>query len=112
MYDQARGNEPLVGAIATVAIHLGMLGHGSFMTGGDRDLAVTREIEGAATLGAEGVRWRLTGNVKPYYDFPAYVNRLPRISTLLRHRSIAATASSTARGTVTTWRGPTHWAGS
>ena len=80
VYDQARDNEPLVGAIATVAIHLGMLGHGSFMTGGDRDLAVTREIEGAATLGAEGVRWRLTGNVKPYYDFPAYVNRLPRIS--------------------------------
>ena len=81
LYDQARNNEPLVGAIATVAIHLGMLGHGSFMTGGDRDLAVTREIEGAATLGAEGVRWRLTGNVKSYYDFPAYVNRLPRIST-------------------------------
>jgi hypothetical protein len=80
VYDLARGNEPLVGAIATVAIHLGMLGHGSFMTGGDRDLAVTREVEGAATLGAEGVRWRLTGNVKPYYDFPAYVNRLPRIS--------------------------------
>jgi hypothetical protein len=80
LYDQARGNQPLVGAIATVAIHLGMLGHGSFMTGGDRDLAVTREIEGATTLGAEGVRWRLTGNVSPYYDFPAYVNRLPRIS--------------------------------
>ena len=81
VYDQARGNQPLVGAIATVAIHLGMLGHGSWMTGGDRDLAVTREVEGAATLGAEGVRWRLTGNVAPYYDFPAYVNRLPRIST-------------------------------
>jgi hypothetical protein len=81
LYDQAHDNEPLVGAIATVAIHLGMLGHGTFMAGGDRDLAVTREIEGAATLGAEGVRWRLTGNVKPYYDFPAYVNRLPRIST-------------------------------
>lgn len=81
LYDRARDNEPLVGAIATVAIHLGMLGHGTFMTGGDRDLAVTREIEGAETLGAEGVRWRLTGNVKPYYDFPAYVNRLPRIST-------------------------------
>jgi type I phosphodiesterase/nucleotide pyrophosphatase len=80
VYDQARENEPLIGAVATVAIHLGMLGHGSYMTGGDPDLAVTREIEGAATLGAEGVRWRLTGNVKPYYDFPAYVNRLPRIS--------------------------------
>jgi hypothetical protein len=80
VYDQARDNEPLVGAVATVAIHLGMLGHGTFMAGGDRDLAVTREIEGAETLGAEGVRWRLTGNVRDYYDFPAYVNRLPRIS--------------------------------
>ena len=80
LYDQALGNAPLVGAIATVAIHLGMLGHGAFMTGGDRDLAVNREVEGAATLGAEGVRWRLAGNVSPYYDFPAYVNRLPRIS--------------------------------
>jgi hypothetical protein len=80
LYDQARDNAPLVGAIATVAIHLGMLGHGAFMTGGDRDLAVNREVEGASTLGAEGVRWRLAGNVSPYFDFPAYVNRLPRIS--------------------------------
>ena len=46
--------EPIVGALATVAIHLGMMGHGSLWGGGDQDIAVLREREGAATLGARG----------------------------------------------------------
>jgi hypothetical protein len=73
------GNRPLVGAFATVAIHLGMLGHGSLWGGGDRDLAILREIEGAATLGAEGIRWNLTSSVSRWYGFPRYVNRLPTL---------------------------------
>ena len=36
LYDRARGNEPVVGTVAMVAIQLGMMSHGSFWGGGDR----------------------------------------------------------------------------
>lgn len=81
LYDRALGNRPLIGVSATVAIQLGMVGHGSLWGGGDRDLAVLREQERADTLGAEGVRWNLTSNVAPWYRVPDYVNDLPPLST-------------------------------
>lgn len=80
LYDRAKANVPLVGTLATVAIQLGMMGHGSFWGGGDDDIAVLREREGAATLGAEGISWNLTSTVAPYYRVPAYVNDLPPIT--------------------------------
>jgi hypothetical protein len=81
LYDRALGNRPLIGVSATVAIHLGMVGHGSLWGGGDKDTVVLREMEGAETLGAEGIRWNLTGNVEPWFHFPRYVNALPPISS-------------------------------
>jgi hypothetical protein len=81
LYDRAMGNRPKVGTVATVAIQLGMMGHGSMWGGGDRDLAVLREREGAATLGAEGVSWKLTSTVAPYYRIPGYANDLPPITS-------------------------------
>lgn len=80
LYDRAEGNRPIVGTLATVAIQVGMMGHGSLWGGGDRDIAVLREREGAATLGAEGISWNLTSNVAPYYRLPTYVNDLPPIT--------------------------------
>jgi Type I phosphodiesterase / nucleotide pyrophosphatase len=80
LYDRAEGNRPVVGTLATVAIQMGMMGHGSLWGGGDRDIAVLREREGAATLGAEGISWNLTSNVAPYYRLPTYVNDLPPIT--------------------------------
>ncbi len=80
LYDRAMGNRPLVGTLATVAIHLGMMSHGSLWGGGDQDIAVLREREGAATLGAEGLSWNLTSNVAPYYRMLPYVNDLPPIT--------------------------------
>jgi Type I phosphodiesterase / nucleotide pyrophosphatase len=80
LYDRHEGNRPIVGTLATVAIQLGMMSHGSLWGGGDRDIAVLREREGAATLGAEGISWNLTSNVAPYYRLPAYVNGLPPIT--------------------------------
>ena len=80
LYDRAMGNRPLVGSLATVAIHLGMMSHGSLWGGGDQDIAVLREREGAATLGAEGLSWNLTSNVAPYYRMLPYVNDLPPIT--------------------------------
>jgi hypothetical protein len=81
LYDRALGNRPLIGVSATVAIQLGMVGHGSLWGGGDRDLVVLREREGAATLGAEGISWNLPTTVAPFYQLPGYANDLPPLST-------------------------------
>ena len=76
VYDLAMGNEPVVGELGTVSIHLGMLGHGSMWGGGDEDIAVIREKVGAETLGEEGFEWNLTPVLQPYYRFPDYLNEV------------------------------------
>jgi hypothetical protein len=76
VYDHAMGNEPLIGEIGTVAIHLGMLGHGAMYGGGDRDIAVIRQALDADTLGDEGFEWNLTNALTPYYEFPTYLNEV------------------------------------
>ena len=76
LYDRTMGNEPVVGEVGTVSIHLGMLGHGAMWGGGDQDIAVIREKLGADTLGAEGVDWNLTPELTPYFRFPDYVNQV------------------------------------
>jgi hypothetical protein len=77
VYDRAMGNEPVVGELGTVSIHLGMLGHGSMWGGGDEDIAAVREVVGAETLGEEGFEWNLTPVLEPYYTFPTYLNDVP-----------------------------------
>jgi hypothetical protein len=77
LYDAAMDNEPVVGELGTVSIHLGMLGHGSMWGGGDHDVAAVREVVGAETLGAEGVEWNLTPVLQPYYRMPDYLNDVP-----------------------------------
>jgi hypothetical protein len=77
IYDQAKDNEPVVGLVGTVDIHFGMLGHGSFFGGGDRDIALTRSVVGAETLGVEGFEWNLPERQAAYYRFPEYVNGVP-----------------------------------
>jgi len=76
LYDAAKGNEPVVGELGTVSIHLGMLGHGAMWGGGDEDIAVIREKVDAETLGAEGFEWNLTPVLEPFYRFPGYINEL------------------------------------
>jgi Type I phosphodiesterase / nucleotide pyrophosphatase len=80
LFDVAMGNEPKVGAVATLASHVMMMSHGSLWGGSDVDLAITRELEGADTGGAETVRWNLTSGMAPYYHLPAYANELPPLS--------------------------------
>ncbi len=77
VYDRAMGNKPIVGELATVSIHLGMLGHGAMWGGGDKDIAVTREVANAATLGAETFQWNLSPLLQQYFRFPSYVNSVP-----------------------------------
>lgn len=80
VYDKARGNEPLAGMLGTVAIQLGMLGHGAAWDGGDRDLAVVREPADAEGVGEEGVIWNLPPHLADLYELPRYANRLPPLS--------------------------------
>jgi hypothetical protein len=80
LYDLAMDNEPRIGAIATLAAHIMMMGHGAQWGGGDRDLAVTREKEFGETAGAESVSWNLTTDMAPFYELPGYVNDLPPLA--------------------------------
>jgi predicted AlkP superfamily pyrophosphatase or phosphodiesterase len=84
LFDQAHDNKPVVGVVGTVDIHFGMLGHGSFMGGGDRDIALTRSVIGADTLTDEGFEWNLPIREAPYYELPTYANDVPGLKTDVR----------------------------
>lgn len=74
-YDLAMGNEPLVGGAASLSAHLMMMGHGLAWQGGDDDIAIAREVQGAATGGDDTANeWGLTDGMRPYYRMPEWVN--------------------------------------
>ena len=66
VYDKATNNEALVGLMAERAWHLGMMGHGAFTEGGDKDIAVMSE-------GGEG---SLVTNPN-FYSLPDYLDSVP-----------------------------------
>ncbi len=84
LYDRAMGNRPVVGAVVTLSAHVMMMSHGSLWGGGDRDIAITREVTNAATAGAESTTWNLSPQMRPFYRIPSYVNDLPPLSQYLR----------------------------
>ena len=53
LYDRARDNAPLVGVVATVNWHLGMIGSGALIDGGDHDLAALLDSSGVVYGNAE-----------------------------------------------------------
>ena len=79
LYDIAHQNKPLVGAVATLAGQDIMMSHGALFNGGDKDVAVMRQVTGS-TSGAESVSWNLVPSMAPFYTFPSFVNKLPGIS--------------------------------
>ena len=75
VYDLAMGNEPIVGGAASLSAHLMMMGHGLAWQGGDDDIAIAREVQGAATGGDDTANeWGLTDGMRPYYRMPEWVN--------------------------------------
>jgi hypothetical protein len=81
LYDRFTQNKSVAGAVGTVNIHLGMLGHGSMWGGGDKDPVVLRTFDGPnATLGQEGSQWNLPSTLTPYFRFPSYVTKLAPLS--------------------------------
>ena len=79
LYDQANGNEPVVGDVATLASHTMMMSHGAMWHGGDRDVSVVRQQIGGETSGVEAVEWNLPGEARLYYRFPSYANEVSQI---------------------------------
>jgi hypothetical protein len=77
LYDIKNDNGPIAGMVATADIHMGMLGHGSFWNGGDRDIAMTRSPDVKSTSTAEGDVWNLPKEEAPYFTLPDYVNDVP-----------------------------------
>ena len=84
LFDRARENRPVVGELGTLAIHLGLVGHGSAFPGGDRDVVALREAEHATTLGLEGDRWDIPVADRPYFRLPTYLNAVPGFSRDVR----------------------------
>lgn len=73
VFDRDRGNEPVVGLVASEPT-LGMMGRGSFAEGGDKDIA----------LGQREGEWGLTPENQKYFTFRDYVNELPGLDAAIR----------------------------
>jgi hypothetical protein len=80
LYDRAKGNAPKVAMVGFRAWHLGMIGRGSFLTGGDRDLAALME-------GKNG-EWNLPEPNASYFEFPEYVNDVPGLDESVRRMDL------------------------
>ena len=77
LYDRANGNEPVVGVAGTVDIHFGMMSHGAFWKGGDRDVVLTRQVVSDETIAEEGFEWNLKPGYASYYRLAGYANDVP-----------------------------------
>lgn len=63
-HDKAVGNEAQVGMMSSNSFHLGMMGHGSYLPGGDRDIQVIAPYTRSITFETH----------PSYYVLPAYVD--------------------------------------
>jgi hypothetical protein len=77
VFDRAMDNRSVAGMIGTVSIHLGMLSHGAYLSGADRDVATTRSVVAGETLTDEGFEWNLPTRLTPYYRLADYANDVP-----------------------------------
>jgi type I phosphodiesterase/nucleotide pyrophosphatase len=80
-YAEATDRRSVTGMLASVPIHLGMLGKGAAWRGNDKPPVVLRAAADAETLGAEGPAWNLPELLQQWYRFPPYANRLPALAT-------------------------------
>jgi arylsulfatase A-like enzyme len=76
LFDKARDNRPQIGLVAFRDWHMGMMGHGSYLDGADRDFAVL--------LDQQTGKWVLEGPNRDYYEFPSFVNEVPGLDESIR----------------------------
>lgn len=72
MYDQARNNEPKIGLVAADGWHLGMMGQGAGIEGGDKDIAVIEDEEIEPVTNPE------------FYSLPDYLDDVPGLEEDIR----------------------------
>lgn len=65
-YDRDRDNRPVIGAVSSAGT-LGLVGHGSSIEGGDRDVV----------LFSNGEPWEHRKGFAPFFRLPAYANEVP-----------------------------------
>lgn len=70
VYDRSTQNEAKIAIVAKDAMHLGMMGHGAFSTGGDHDIAALTAVENQTEF---------LGTNSDWYSLPTYLN--PTIET-------------------------------
>jgi Type I phosphodiesterase / nucleotide pyrophosphatase len=74
LYDQQTANEALIGLFAERNWMLGMIGHGAYLAGGDRDIAVMIDEDSGVDLHSN----------ESWYTLPPYVNSIPGLEDFLR----------------------------
>jgi hypothetical protein len=72
LWDDASDDAALVGLLARDEWHLGMMGHGSFLPRGDKDIAVLDDIESNDFRA-----------VPPFFRFPGFMNDRPSLAKAL-----------------------------
>jgi hypothetical protein len=73
VYDRAMGNAPLVGMVGPEGA-LGLVGHGSSLEGGDRDIVAISKVG----------QWIPSPGNAEYFRFPAYVRDVPGLDDAVR----------------------------
>ncbi len=73
LWDRARSNEPRIGILARDGWHVGMMGHGAFLGGGDRDIAALDDLD--------GVSFRTN---RRFYSLPPYLLRETGLRAAIR----------------------------
>jgi hypothetical protein len=72
-YDLAMGNDPLIASLSEQKM-LGMIGHGSYLDGADKDFLIP----------PKGSTWALEGANAPYFTLPDYANDVPGLEESVR----------------------------
>jgi predicted AlkP superfamily pyrophosphatase or phosphodiesterase len=80
-YGEATRHRAMIGIVATLSWHLGMMGHGRQADGASTQLAALRV--GAKDTGLEGPQWGMADPVVDSYRFPAYLRDLPPLEAYL-----------------------------
>lgn len=72
VWDRRTGNRAKIGLVAKDGLHLGMMGHGAYLPGGDHDVA--------AITGAGDAPWS-PGTNELWYGLPSYMLTVPGVET-------------------------------
>lgn len=76
LYDINNDNKPIIAAVGSVPIHMGMESHGTTWGGGDKDIAIITNVNNLSEdkQGQESPTWGLIDSLRPFYSAPTWVD--------------------------------------